>query len=77
MIATGAVKVQMVSVRQVLLPATAESSLPSTAVIGLLPLFGVRVKTLPSSPWCFCKKNGMVYFPFITYDRKVKEEELA
>ena len=77
MIATGAMKVQMASVRQILLPAKTESSLPSTAVIGLLPLFAVQIETLPQSPWCFCKKIGMVYFPFITCDRKLKEEEMA
>ena len=42
-------KVQMVSVRQIVLPARTESSLPSTAVICLLHFFEVRVKTLPLS----------------------------
>ena len=48
-IATGAMKVQMLSVRQIILPARTESSLPSTAVFGLLCFFEVTVKTVSPS----------------------------
>jgi hypothetical protein len=44
-------EVQMVSFRQILLPAATESSLISTAVIGLFQLLQSWVKKLPLKPW--------------------------